>query len=269
MSFILWKDTVKRNFKLLFIFGVVLCMYLAVIIYLIDPKDMEKIKEIYGAMGAFMGAFGIDIAAMTDPLSYTASTFYALIVMAFTMVFYVIQNLSLIAKPVESCSMAYLLSMPISRTKVVITQGVYLIFAMLVHGAMMFATGAGILGTMSNYLPENWLLSYLNLVGVTFFLTTMVAMMSYFFSVAFCNSKLATGLAAGVPITLVAMNLLGGAGGEKSKWLCEITPFGWLDSVKIVNGEVKTWWMYLVFGAVILILLAASALVFQKKQLSI
>ncbi|MEG0771441.1 MAG: hypothetical protein RR436_06050 [Clostridia bacterium] len=269
MSFTLFKDTFKRSWKLLLIFAGIFCMYLGVIISLIDPKDMAQVKELYGAMGGFMEAFGIDISAMTNPLSYTASTFYPLIVMIFTMAFYVIQNISLIAKSVDTGSMAYTLAMPISRIKVALTQGIYLIFAMAVHAVLMFSVGAGLLFTMKDYLQANWFTAYLNLALVTFLLTTMVAMLSYFFSVAFCDSKLSKGLAAGVPIALIVVNMLGGVGGEKTEFLTKLTPFGWFDSVGIVNGSVETWWAYLVFGGAIIVLLCASAFVFSKKQLPI
>lgn len=254
---------------LLLIFGAVLSAYLGIIILLIDPKDMVKIQELFGTMGDFMGAFGISIAAMTDPLAYTASTFFALMVCAFTMVFYVIQNGRLIVKPVDSGSMAYTLSMPISRASVALTGGLYLVFAMFVHAVLMFGIGAGILSGMSEYMQSGWLGAYLNLVCVTFLLTTMVAMLSYFFSVAFCDSKLGTGLAAGVPIGLILMSMLGGAGGEQLEWLKNITPFGWIDGVEIVSGTAETLWMYLVFGGAIILFLTASVLVFKKKRLPI
>lgn len=269
MNTTLFKDTLKRNWGLLLIFAGVLCGYLGIIISLIDPADMAKIKELFGTMGEFMGAFGISMDTMTDPLAYTASTFYALMVMAFTMVYYVIQNGRLIAKPVDTGSMAYTLSMPISRGSVALTQGLYLIFAMFIHAVLMFSVGAGILATMRDYLQGNWLSSYLNLVLVTFLLTTMIAMLSYLFSVAFCDTKLGTGLAAGVPIALMLMSMLGGAGGEQLKWLKDISPFGWLDSVGIINGSVATWWMYLAFGGGIIVLLIASVIIFKKKRLPI
>lgn len=269
MSFTLFKNTFKRNWVLLLIFGFVLCMYLGIIIMLIEPADMAKIQDLFGVMGGMLPAFGIDMAAMTNPLSYTASTFYGLMVMAFTMVFYVIQVGRLIAKPVDTGSMAYTLSMPISRAGVALTQGVYLVFAMLVHALAMFGVGTAILSTMSDYMPENWVASFLQLVAVTFCLTTAMAMLSYFFSVAFCDSKLGVSLATGVPIAFLLMSMLGGAGGKQLEWLKKITPFGWLESVDIVNGKAETWWMYLVFGAAIVALLAASVLVFRKKRLPI
>lgn len=269
MSFTLFKNTLKRNWMLLVIFMFLLCSYLGIIISLIDPEDMAQIRELFGTMGSFMDVFGINISAMTDPLAYTASTFFALLVMIFTMVFYIIQNIELIAKPVDTGSMAYTLSMPISRAKVALTQGIYLIFAMAVHSLAMFAVGAGFLSSMSEYLQEDWLFSFLNLVALTFMLTTTIALLSYFLSVAFCDSKLGSRLAISVPITLMLMSMLGGVGGEQTRWLKNSSPFGWLDGVGIINGAVETWWMYPVFGSAILFLLAASVFTFKRKQLPI
>ncbi len=265
MNFTLLKNTFRRNWGLLLIFMSVLCLYLGIIISLIDPNDMAQVKELFGTMGSFMDAFGISIAAMTDPLSYTASTFYGLMVMAFTMVYYVMQNTRLIARPVDTGSMAYTLSLPISRAKVVVTQGVYLISAMFLHSLAMFAVGSITLSSMGPYDGT----AYLNLVGVTFMLTTAMAMLSFFFSVAFCDSKLGVGLATGIPVGLLILSMLGGAGGESVRWLRQVSPFGWLDSVGIVTGQVSTLWMYFVFGGIIIVFLAASVAVFQRKRLPI
>lgn len=265
MSFALFKNTLKRNWKLLFIFFMVLCFYLFVIIALIDPDDMNVIKELYGTMGDFLGAFNISVEAMTSPLAYTASTFFGLLVMAFTMVFYVMLSTKLIAKPVDDCSIAYTLSMPISRTRLVITQSVFLVFSILVLFLGILGTGGTVLATMGDYdFP-----AYLNLVAVTFLLCTANAMLSFFLSVAFCDSKLGVGLATGVPIGLLLVSMLGGAGGDSTKWLMHVSPFGWIDSVAIVNGTVETWWMYITFTVLIFVLLIGSVLVFNKKRLPI
>lgn len=265
MSFAIFKNTFKRSWKLLAIFFCLLCFYQSVIISLIDPDDMQKIKELFGTMGDFMGVFSISIASMTSPLAYTASVFFSLIIMAFTMVFYVIQANSLIAKPVEDTSLVYTLCAPITRAKLAVTQGVYLVFSMLVLFGGILASGSLMLSTMGEYD----FLAYLNLVGVTFMLCTAVAMLSYFLSVAFCDTKLGIRLSAGVPIAMMFMSMVGGAGGEQTKWLQKLTPFGWLDSVGIVTGEVETWWMYFAFGGAIIVLLCATVAVFQKKRLPI
>lgn len=265
MSISIFKNTLRRGWKLLLIFFVVLCFYLSIIISLINPSDMDKIKELYGTMGNLLPAFGISIASMTSPLSYTASTFFGILVMAFTMVFYIIQANNLIAKPVDDTSIVYILSAPVTRTKLIVTQGIYLIFSLLILFLGILTTGSVILSGFGDFDFA----TYLNLVSVTFLLCTAIAMLSFFLSVAFCDSKLGSLLGTGVPIGLLIISMLGGAGGNKTKWLKQVSPFGWIDSVKIVNGDITTWWMYIVFTGIIIILFIASIAVFNKKRLPI
>lgn len=265
MSMTIFKNTCRRHWKLLVIFIGVLSFYLAMIISLIDPQDMKEVQDLFGTMDDYMGAFSISIADMTTPLNYTASVFFSMVVMAFTMVFYIIQSISLIAKPVDDTSIAYTLSAPVKRSKLVATQAGYLIFAMFV----LFAAILGVGGIMLQGMGEFDFPAYLNLVGVTWLLCTAIAMLSFFLSVAFCNSKMGIWLATGVPIALMFLCMLGGTGGEKTEWLKKISPFGWLDSVGIVKGTVETGWMYLALAGGIAVLFAASVIVFKKKRLPI
>lgn len=265
MNAVVLKHTIRRNWKLPAIFSCVLCLYEAVIIGLIDPRDMDKVRDLYGTIGGYLGAFGIRIESMTTPLSYTASTFFSLIVMAFAMVFYVIQANLLIARPVEDTSIVYTLASPVSRFTLAMTQGIYLIVAMLLLFGAVLGCGAAMLATFGKF--DFW--AFLDLVAVTFLLCTAIGMFSYFLSVLFCGSKFCTGISAGAPIALLFMAMIGGAGGEKTEWMKKVSPFGWLDSVGIVTGEVDTAWMYPVFLGAILVFLFASAVVFRKKPLPI
>lgn len=265
MSIPIFKNTLKRNWKLLLIFSCLLCFYQIVIISLIDPNDMEKVKELYGTMEDFMGAFSISIASMTTPLNYTASVFFSIIVMAFTMAFYVIQNIQLIVRGVEDSSIVCTLSAPVRRSTLAVTNGVYLVFSMLVLFGIILTSGSIMLNSYGDFDFG----AYLNLVGITFFLCTAVAMLSYFLSVAFCDTRWGIRMAVGVPLILLFMDMLGGAGGEKTEWLKKVTPFGWLDSVGIVMGEVQTWWMYLALGGAIIVLLLATVFVFNRKRLPV
>lgn len=267
MSLTIFKNTLRRNYKLLVIFAVVMGFYLSVIISLIDPVNMKEIQELFGAMESYLDAFGISIEDMTTPLNYTASVFFSVIVMAFTMVFYVIQSNALLGKSVDDTSLSYTLSAPVTRTRLVVTQAVYLIFSMFVLFAVIWGIGTAFLSSFEEF--EFDFGAYLNLVCVTFFLSTAIAMLSFFLSVAFCGSKLGVGLATGVPIALLFMSVMGGAGGDKTRWLQKVSPFGWLDSVGIVSGRVETWWMYIAFAGAILVFFVAAIIVFNRKRLPI
>lgn len=263
MSLPIFKNTCRCNWKLLLIFVVVLCLYLSIIISLINPEDMTEVQDLFGTMENFMGAFSIDIAAMTSPLSYTASTFFSVLVMAFTMVFYLIQANGLIAKQVDNTSLACTLSAPVKRSTLVLTKGIYLLFSMAVLFISIFACGSVLLNAYEDFQMA----AYANLVGVTFCICTSVAMLSYFFSVAFCGSKLGTVLAVGGPIALLFFKVISGIGGEKTEWLSKLTPFGYLDSVGIVTGRISTLGLYIIFGSISLLLLTASVFAFNRRQL--
>lgn len=264
MNKTIFKNTFKQNWKLLLIFSFVLCLYQTVIISLIDPDDMEQVKTLYSSLGSFLGPFGIDVSAYTSPLNYTASTFFSVIILAFSMVFYAIQVPALIAVPVDNTSIVCTLAAPVKRSTFVITRGIYLIFAMLVLFIAVLASGS----IMLSYYGEFDFAAYFELVAFTFVLCTAIAMLSYFLSAAFCGSKLATGLSVGVPIGMLIISMIGGLS-EKTEWLKKITPFGWLDSVGIVTGEVDTLWMFLGLGSAIIVLLAAAVFVFNKKRLPV
>lgn len=263
MSRTIFKNMFRRNWKLTVIFLALLCMYLSVIISLIEPDDMEKVQGLFTALEGFMGVFSIEIEAMTSPLNYTASTFFSVLVMAFTMVFYVIQARALIARQVEDTSIVCTLSAPVKRSTLVLTGGVYLIFSMTVIFLGILGCGSGMLSLYGEFDMA----AYANLVGVTFCLCTAVAMLSYFLSAAFCGSTLGSRLSVGIPIAFLFIQMMSGAGGEQTEWMSKITPFGYLDSVGIVTGDVSTGGMYAVFAGAVIVLLLASVFVFNRKRL--
>lgn len=265
MNIQLLKYTLKRNWKFLAIFFCVMMMYLSILIGMINPEDMQKIKDLFGTMGSFLSAFGINTETMTDPLSYTASTFFGMLVMCFSMIYYLIVINLLIVKPVDDNSLAYDLSLPISRTKFLLTQIFYLVITIFVLYLGILIVGSIMLNIMGNFDFN----AYLNLVGVTFCLNIMIAMACLLLAIVFCTSKKANTIIIGFPIGLLLLSMLGGAGGEKIAWLKRITPFGWIESVDIVNHKVSTWWMYLIFILGTFIIGYISIWCFKRKKLPI
>ncbi len=261
----LFLNTLKRNYKFLLIISAVLCFYLTVIIYMVDPDDMAKIQEMFAMFEDMMNAFGMDVDAMTDLLSYVASTFFTTLIMAFCMVFYILQANRLVAKQVADNSLCYTLSMPISRTKFILTQAIYLICAMLFMYVLMFLNGLICMNTVAKI--DN--LAYFNLCALSFLLNTALAMAVLFVSICCCtNSKLGY-VSAVLPIALLLLYMLGSAGGESFEFLTVISPYGWIDAVAIANNRIDIWWMYIVFVAIIAIFTALSVAVFKNKRLPI
>lgn len=264
MNITIFKNIFKRNWILLLIFTVILCFYQGTIISLVNTEDMTSVQELYGSMEGMLKAFGIDITTMTDPLSYTASTFFGLLVLAFPMVYYIILIIKLVIKPIENYSLSYILTSPVSRSKYIVTLALYLLLSLFIMFMFVFITGSVMLNTTGSFN----VLAYLNLVTVTYLLCSSIAMFTFFIAVMFCNSKNSVFFTVSIPVGLLILNMLGSVS-DKLSFLTKYNPFGLLQSVKIVNGEISTLWMYVAFTIAIVILLMLSVKTFDKKQLSV
>ncbi len=257
-------DTFKRNYKLLLIFILVLNLYQGVIISIADPKDMSQIAQMFEFVEPYLGAFGINIAEFSSVLNYTASVFFGVLAMAFAMVFYVIQSTSLIAKQVADTSISNILMTPIKRANLVVIKGLYLMFSICVLFLSIFISGSVLIG----FAEDIDVLAYLNLVSINCALACVVAMLSYFFSVVFCHDKWGVNLAVAVPIALIFLSILGGAD-ENLSFIKNLSPFGRIDAVSVVTGDINTLPYYIAFTLLSAALLLVCAKVFERKNLFI
>ncbi len=127
-SKIIFKQTLKANFKIWFLFTLILCVLNMVLIAVFNPTTISSVTDLLKdtPLSALIG--------MTTFLGMLAQTFYGLQGILLPLVFIIITANSLIASQVDRGSMAYLLSTPTKRSVVVRTQAAYFItslFAML------------------------------------------------------------------------------------------------------------------------------------------
>lgn len=265
MNYRLFKYNLKRHWKFILGFAFLIVVYLGIIISLIDPSDMEKIKQLFGAMGKFLEAFGISVDAMTSPLAYTASTFFGALSFMFVVAYQLILIIPLFIKPVSNTSIAYFLSQPISRKKYLLTQIIFLIFSMAFIFLAMLLISVIMLSTKGNY---NFF-SLLNLIGIMFFMNLAVAILAVLFAVIFIDSKKATMITAFVPGSFLFLSIIGNLLKEKTKFIIYLTPFGWIDPVKVVNQTTNPLFLYIIFLVSIVSFSYISILIFNKKRLSV
>ncbi len=264
MNFVIFKDTFKRNYKLMIFFCMILSLYLSAIIYFIEPEDMASIADVFGLAEGLLGPLGINLNEFTSPLNYTASVFFGILMSAFTLAFYTIQNQGLLVKRVDDSSIVDTLAMPVKRSEFVIAKIVYLLFSMSILFLAIFLTGAFQLSLLGDFEVGKYLL----LVVVSYLLCTFVAMVSFFLSVLFCTSSLGANLSVAVPLTFLITEVIAGVS-EDISFLSHFTPFGYLDSVGIVTGEVNTSYLMGFFFIGILVLSVLSVKVFDNKNLPI
>lgn len=263
MSFTLFKANIKKNWILLLIFFGVLTMYMTTMISMYSPDDMEALMTMFKLLPEnLMKALGFS-SLVTDLTGYLASWLYGLLMLAFPMVYSIILGNKLVAKMVDNGSFAYLLSTPNSRVKIIITQGIYALTSIVVLFAVLFGVGILISSAMFPNLLDAGAFFKLNFT--TMLVNMVVMMISFFFSCLFNESIMSLGFGAGVPIVFLLMNMLGGAS-TSVEILKKISIFGFYDPVELVHGG-KFWSVNLIYTGIILVLFAASVLIFKKKRL--
>lgn len=120
------RQTLKSNYKIWLIFTAILSVLSAVTISVYNPKMMSSIMEVM--KDTPIAAFAGDrLDSMTSLIGMLSQQFYSMLGILLPMVFIIITANSLVATQVDRGSMAYVLSTPIKRSKVVRTQAFYLI----------------------------------------------------------------------------------------------------------------------------------------------
>ena len=145
----IFKQTLRQNWKLWLIFTVVASGIAAAIINTFDPHAMRLAMQAFGADGPPAGMGGGPFGTGTSRFGLftipdlMASGYYAMLGLIMPLVYVVVTANSLIAAQIDRGFMAYTLSSPITRGKVVCTQAAYLVLALF---AMFSAvTGAGLI----------------------------------------------------------------------------------------------------------------------------
>ncbi len=265
MSLALFKNTLKKNWTLALIFFGVLTMYSGVMISMYNPEDTEKLMQMFELFPPeFMSAFGF-AEAFYDMTGYLASWLYGLLMIGFPMVYSIILGNRLVARTVDSGSIACLLATPNSRGKIVTTKAIYAAVSLVAILAALFAINTLIGKSMYPDDLDVWAFFRLN---VTIVLVNLVVMsITFFFSCVFNDAKYSMGFGAGVPIAFLLLNMLGGASAD-SEILKKISIFGWYDPMKVVAGE-STLVVNIIYLAIIVVLFAAGIIIFKRKRLPV
>ncbi len=263
MSFTLFKLNVKNNSILLLIFVFVLCLYLGEIMYMFDPTSTKAMMDMMNMMPSdLIAAFGYDQIGSTLT-TFIAGFYYGFLVFAFPMVYYVILANRLVCKLVDSGAFCYLLQTPTSRKKIIVTQGVYLLFSIAVLFGIVYAVGLWAAGAMFPGLLD--VAAFTRLHVSTTLMTMALAMVCFFYSCFFNETKLSLAFGTGIPLAFLLFNMIGGVS-ENAEVFKDMSLFSLLDATAIVeNGD--TTGINLLFLAMIVILFVSSVFVFDKKRL--
>ncbi|MDK7050059.1 ABC-2 transporter permease [Aerococcus sanguinicola] len=148
----LFKQTVKQNWKLWAVFTALTAIVASVFIAIYDPKAMQGMSEMIASTG-LASMMGDRLDGLSSLLGMLGENFYGGILGSILPIIYVIMTCNtLVASQVDKGSMAYTLSTPIKRSKVVITQAVYMIGSLFLMYSVVVMVGLGSLQVFHNGL---------------------------------------------------------------------------------------------------------------------
>ena len=151
----IFKQTLKQNWKLWAIFTGLTAAMGAVIMVVFDPRRIQQFSDMLANLGVGggegVGGIGEMLGSFTL-LGMLGDTFYGFQGLILPLVFVIMTANSLVASQVDRGSMAYTLSTPIKRIKVVCTQAIYLITAVFAMFAVVTLAGLGAVQVAHNGL---------------------------------------------------------------------------------------------------------------------
>jgi|LGOV01.1.fsa_nt_gb ABC-2 type transport system permease protein len=266
MSLPLFIKDIKNNSILLIVFAVLMSIYLSVIIFMYDPNGIGALFDMLSVLpSVFVKGLGLD--SISDGLiGFIGSLYYGFLIYLFPMVYCIILGNRLVAKFVDDGFFAYLLSTPNSRIKLIVTQGVYLLFSILLLFLIVFFVGIGVSNRLFPGLLDIGIFIKLNMNACL--LTMAIGMICFFFSCLFNKTKWSLLFGAIIPIMFFSFTLLSGFS-DRFGYLKSFSLYSLFNGIEIVNGSANISNNPIIYSIIILCLFAGSIGVFQFKRLPI
>ncbi|MCL1964968.1 MAG: hypothetical protein FWF69_07905 [Firmicutes bacterium] len=139
----IFKQTLTQNWKLWAAFTGLTAIMSAVIIAVYDPKMIQRMMDMVKDMPGIADMMGDRLNETTSLLGMLGESFYSMQGILLPLIFVIMTANTLVASQVDRGSMAYILSTPIQRTKVIRTQALYLITSILCMFLAVTLVGLG------------------------------------------------------------------------------------------------------------------------------
>ncbi len=226
----IWKHELKRNKISLIVWSSVIAFVLAVsiLIYPQMAEQMDEISKMFADMGSFSAAFGMDRLNFGEFMGYFAvecgnsfgiggALFAALL------------GISALAKEEKDHTAEFLLTHPVSRTRVV-TEKLFAVVTQLVilDAAVILASAFSMV--LIGASADVWKMTLLFLAY--FLMQFEIAMIT--FGISAFISRAGLGIGLGLAVLAYFVNILSNLMDEM-KFLKYFTPFGYTDGANIVN----------------------------------
>ena len=256
----------KGNWGVWLFVTLVLLIYISTSVTMYDPTSIEKMEAMFKLLPeGMLKAFGFDNLG-SDLTGYLGHYLYGFIIVIFPIIYIVLTSNKLIAKHVDSGSMAYLLTTPNSRAKIAANQAFYLLISL----AALLMVDVGILIALSVSMFPGMLDvgKFLALNLVTYLVLAVVCGISFLFSCLFNDTRRSLAFGGGIPVAFFVIKMVSEISSDLD-WLKYLTLYRIINIDKIlVDGTYAVVSSLILIGAAAVLFLAAIR-IFDRKSLAI
>lgn len=266
MSKSLFVVDLKANWQIILFISLFVMIYVVTSVAMYDPVSVEKMEQMFSLLPeGMLKAFGFDNLG-TDMTGYLGHYLYGFIVIVFPLIYIVISANKLMARHVDSGSMAYLLTTPVTRIRIATTQAVFHLFGLF----FIFLIDVGTLLILSASMFPGLLDlgRFLSLNFGTIAALAVTGGISFFFSCLFNDSRNALALGAGIPVAFFVFKMVSEIG-EELEALRYITVFSVIQTDRILADPTFGIATGLILLAVSVVLYGLGVTIFNKKSLAI
>jgi ABC-2 type transport system permease protein len=234
----LMKQIIKSNSRLFLIFTGVQCLLISLLMIVYTPS-----------LGTLIDFAGMHFFVMLAPI--------------FSIIYVIIIGTRMIAGQVDKGSMGYILSSPVTRTQVTVTNALFLAGSVVLMYALIAVFGIGTGAIVHPGELNNGAIIGLSLGGAV--LQLAISAIVFCASCVFNRTGRSLIIGAGLPIIFYASNLLATVSTSLAffKYFSLLTLF---DAKAIINGQSYAF-NFIVLAFLAVILYAAGIKVFKEKDL--
>jgi ABC-2 type transport system permease protein len=208
----------------------------------------------------------IGIATSGTNLQATGLAYYNMIPGLISAIYVIITSNKLIAAQVDKGTLAYVLSTPVKRSTVAVTQAVFFLGSLL----LMFAISAGahILATVisAGSISSADVLTIVQLNVGLFVLNTAFSGICFLASCVFNLSKYAIAVSGGIVGAFLLMSIMA-MFGSNFGWMQNFTIVSLYDIHSVFAGEPDFIWKFIVLAAIGVVTYIAGSTLFVKRDL--
>lgn len=266
MNKTLFVTNMKSNWGIFTFIAGMLLIYVTTSVTMFDPESTEALIAMFDMLPeGMMKAFGFD-GLGTDLTSYLGGYLYGFIFLVFPLIYTILLANRLVAKHVDSGSMAYLLTTPNSRIQIILTQAIYMVISTFI--LLFFEVLILIAIAEAMFAGQLEIGKFVSLNIVTFLVLIVVGGISFLFSCIFNDTKNSIAFGAGVPVIFFVLKMISEIS-EKVEFLKYFSIYSLVDLDKIMSDGTYTMIVCIILVVVAALLYGSAIYIFNRRSLAI